>query len=445
MSSKGTSTKPAPTTGSAVANKTTTIMQETTDTRKRAQSGAKTVIKDICIETQPIDNLQTIANRMYQDAKLQLEQSGYINSKTKETVIEKLTGMYEIIVRLSDTRQRLHTEVAKYKNLGAGGSVELEQVVTDTKMILEEVKSQNEIAKHTQKEITSMKEMLESIHNDTNRNKVTSDISYAQKAAQPKRDSKFQPQSVHSIIVSSMELKDTSEAVIQKIRTAVDAKVTGIRVDKMRKARDQKVVLGCETKEELSKLTERLKASQPDLKVEERTNKDPLVILKDVLTINNDDDILSALKNQNRHLLADISDEDYRVSVKYRKRARNPHINHVVLQVSPQVWQKLTAAGKLHVDLQRIIVQDQSPLIQCSRCLGFGHGRKLCKETTDLCSHCTDPHLRKDCPTFLAGDSATCRNCQLAKLDKLDHNSFDSGCPIRKKWDILARSSVAYC
>lgn len=72
------------------------------------------------------------------------------------------------------------------------------------------------------------------------------------------------------------------------------------------------------------------------------------------------------------------------MKVRHRRKARNPSETHVVLVVSPQVWQGLTSAGKIYLDLQRVPVFDLSPLVQCSRCLAFGHGKKWCMESVDL-------------------------------------------------------------
>lgn len=47
---------------------------------------------------------------------------------------------------------------------------------------------------------------------------------------------------MHSIIVTSEAEQDTSQEVISKIRVAVNAKESGIRVDRISKARDQKVI-----------------------------------------------------------------------------------------------------------------------------------------------------------------------------------------------------------
>ncbi|CAH2208350.1 jg5084, partial [Pararge aegeria aegeria] len=223
-------------------------------------------------------------------------------------------------------------------------------------------------------------------------------------------------------------------------RSAVSAKTTGIRVDRLRKAREGKVVLGCQSKDELAKVAEKLRTGNPTLLMEEKDNRDPLVIMLNVLNINTDEDILGALKRQNSGVLGVIPEGDYRACVKFRRKARNQHENHVILQVSPPVWQRLVSVGKAHIDLQRVVVKDQSPLVRCSRCLGYGHGRKNCNETVDTCSHCAGQHLRINCPVWKAGDKPNCRNCQEAKQDKTDHNCFEDSCPIKIKWEALARA-----
>lgn len=158
-----------------------------------------------------------------------------------------------------------------------------------------------------------------------------------------------------------------------------------------------------------------------------------------------DDDILKALRNQNRDLFHGLEKGDDRVEFRYRRRARNPHTCHAVLSVSPAIWQKAIARKTVQIDLQPVRVEDQTPLVQCTRCLGYGHGKRFCTDPADLCGHCGGPHVRTECADFLAGSSAKCRNCEKAKLTNIEHNAFDATCPVRRKWDALARSAVAYC
>ncbi|CAH2090917.1 unnamed protein product [Euphydryas editha] len=49
-------------------------------------------------------------------------------------------------------------------------------------------------------------------------------------------------------------------------------------------------------------------------------------------------------------------------------------------------------------------------LVQCSKCLGYGHSRKFCSEQADACSHCGGPHLKTKCADWIAVVLPACRN-----------------------------------
>lgn len=59
------------------------------------------------------------------------------------------------------------------------------------------------------------------------------------------------PQNGHTIIVSSNKKMDTSENFIQRVREAVDACNSGVCVEKVKKVKNQKVVVNCSTKQDL--------------------------------------------------------------------------------------------------------------------------------------------------------------------------------------------------
>lgn len=249
----------------------------------------------------------------------------------------------------------------------------------------------------------------------------------------------------HSVAITSVDEKETGEQVLEKIRNVIKAKNEGYKIDKIRKAKDRKIIVGCSTEQEINRIKDSLRSAGSGLKVEEIKNKDPLIVLGGVMNYINDQDIPQAIKKQNKDLLKEIKDEDLRMEVRYRKRARNPLTSHVVLRVSPIVWSRLTAAESVHVDLQRVPVADQSPLVQCSKCLGYGHTKRLCTEDAEVCSHCGGPHLRTECTSWLAAEPPSCRNCLKAKTDRRDHNAFSVECPVRRRWESLARSTIAYC
>ncbi|GBP90774.1 hypothetical protein EVAR_102456_1 [Eumeta japonica] len=98
--------------------------------------------------------------------------------------------------------------------------------------------------------------------------------------------------------------------------------------------------------------------------------------------VNSDEDIVRSLRTQNRHLSEGLDWDKVRARVCYRRRARNDLECHPVLEVSPELYHRLIKAG-LYTWLQRRPVWDQSPLVQCSRCLGYGHGKRYCKEVSE--------------------------------------------------------------
>ncbi|XP_049886395.1 uncharacterized protein LOC126380848 [Pectinophora gossypiella] len=287
-----------------------------------------------------------------------------------------------------------------------------------------------------------LEELKESIER---RNETIAQPSYASVVAGPPKQVSSERTALHSVIITSTDKEETGEEVMDRVRKAINAKEGGIEIDRVRKAKDRKVILGCRTKAERTKVKDKIASAGPNLNVEEVKNKDPLLIFRGVLRIHSDEEMLRALRNQNRDVFQGLDGEDDRIMVKYRRNARNPNTNHVIVTTSPTIWNRVMNKGRVRIDLQTIYAEDQSPLVQCTRCLGYGHGRRFCKETEDLCSHCAGPHLRMDCPQRVVGAEPECRNCIKAGIDNAAHNSFSKECPVRVKWDRLARASVAYC
>ncbi|XP_045486512.1 uncharacterized protein LOC123689600 [Pieris rapae] len=248
---------------------------------------------------------------------------------------------------------------------------------------------------------------------------------------------------LYSLIVEPGEETETAEDTVQKIRCSLNARDNGFKIEKLTKIKGGKVVIGCGTEEERARVRERIAHVQNGITAKELNNKHPLVIFKNVLRYNTLEDIKKALKIQNKATTGNLPGEDWVMTEKHRQNARNTHECHVIVQVSPGMWKALTRAQKVHIDLQRVWVEDRSPLVQCATCLGYGHTRKHCQGGKLTCSQCTGEHLRADCPSI--DKLPECANCKRAGMDSVDHSAFSAECPVRRKWDALARRAVAYC
>ncbi|KAJ8705880.1 hypothetical protein PYW08_012926 [Mythimna loreyi] len=267
---------------------------------------------------------------------------------------------------------------------------------------------------------------------------------FAQVASTPKPPKPPQPN--HTLIISSTDPRHTGDNVIERIRVALDLKTSGARVDTVRKARNQKVVLRCATKKDLNLVKDQFKVNS-GLKVQEPKPQNPMVCIKGVLSSYSDGEIVDLLKAQNKHLLQNVAVDEQTVKMRYRKRARNPHECHPVLELSPKLWQCLTQVQKVHIGIKRCSIEDQSPLVQCTKCLGYGHNKSICKAEKETCGYCSGEHNGRDCPSRAGGKQPTCANCKTAKRTGCDlaHTAFSEECQERQKWDGIARSRVSYC
>ncbi|XP_038221060.1 uncharacterized protein LOC119838973 [Zerene cesonia] len=268
--------------------------------------------------------------------------------------------------------------------------------------------------------ITRMEEMKESMRENESKMERLSSLlegnmtvaktaSYAGVVSKGVSEKLPETRALHSVMVSCKDEKETGDEVLEKIRKTVDAKDCWVKVERARKVKNRKVVVGCANEEERNKVKERLSKNE-GLVVEEVRNKSPLLIFKDVMKCDTVD-FTTAFQNQNAHIFEGLKGEERKVEMAYMKKARKHLQNHVVARVSPQVWKRCMNEGHAHIGLGRVRVMDQSPLVQCSRCLDYGHTRRVCKEEKDRCSHCAGPHMRTECDKWLREEAPTCINC----------------------------------
>ncbi|KAJ0169716.1 hypothetical protein K1T71_014901 [Dendrolimus kikuchii] len=249
---------------------------------------------------------------------------------------------------------------------------------------------------------------------------------------------------LHSVAVTSGKGHRSAEETLKEVQQALDAKQGGLEVERVRKARDGRIIISCRTEEDREKVKHKLTEKRTDLTAENITNKKPLVMITGVLRVHTDEDLFQALRNQNRAVFEGLGEAEDQMEAAYKIRGKNPNTHRVVLRVTPTLWRRLTEVGTVKVDLQTLQVADRSPLTQCTICLGFGHGRRLCTETQVLCGHCGGPHTISECEEHSVGAQPSCKNCTRERRPEATHNAFSEKCPVRARWDKIVRATVAY-
>ncbi|XP_045541519.1 uncharacterized protein LOC123723024 [Papilio machaon] len=297
-------------------------------------------------------NRATEAKAWVSKAKVHLSQSRNIKTEIKNEVSLAIDILYKIIKELEGEIQgkgeneggkkkeekRPEPEIEKER--------EMDKIEKFGKILIEKMEKQAELLQQSNEKIIDLKQTLEEQkvahkQNYTYANAVTQGVKIPQQ------------KTLHSVVVTSKNETETGEEVLNRIRKVVNAKDGGVRVDKIRKAKDRKVIVGCETEEERNILKKRLKKAEEHLEVKDIKNKNPLVVLKDVFNYNTDEEILAALKNQNKDMMQDVEGIE-EIEIAYKKRTRNLHTRHIVLRVPPQLWRKMTEVGRVRIDLQRV-------------------------------------------------------------------------------------------
>lgn len=319
----------------------------------------------------------------------------------------------------------------------------LEAMSSDVRTLTEEVRMERRKASaptstlHTELALAELKNSIDEVNREVVQQKQHGPETYAQKLKTPKRAP--HPDNTHTVIMSSKDPNKTSEGVLQELGRVLNVQSTGVRFERVRKAKNQKVVVNCASKQDLELLK---KAAEGKLNAEYPQMKKPLICIRDVLSYHKNEDLAQMLLSQNRHLLGGLKIEPSELKLKYRKKARNPLCCHPVFELPPAVWKRFLEAEKVYIGFQRQRVEDQSPLVQCTKCLAYGHTRALCKEADTNCRFCLNCHGPGNCPE----EKFTCINCTRAGRDHAEaqHEAFSPECRERKKWDTIARSKVAY-
>lgn len=354
--------------------------------------------------------------------------------KTEDTNLDQKSNIIKLLEENAKTLEEIkQKQITQEQNHQKTQNKEQEYISETNKIELREIlKENNKIIRENNAKIDNLNENYKSYLNAVEK--------YTGRPTIPRK-------TLYSLIVSSKIETDTGHDLINKITDEVKTKGKEIKIDKVRKAKDRKVILSCSTKEERQKLKEKIEEAKDKFSIEEIKNKNPLVMLRFLTSTINDESIIKEIEERNKDIFKEINKEETKIEIAYKKKTTNNMKIHVILRVSPILWKRMTEKGFIHINVQRVAVWDQSPLIQCSHCLGYGHGKKFCKEKEEgeKCSHCGGQHLRKDCRELKEGGTPTCINCVKAKNKDTEHSAFSQECIIRKKWEELARASIAYC
>lgn len=174
------------------------------------------------------------------------------------------------------------------------------------------------------------------------------------------------------------------------------------------------MIVKCSDGENLCKLTEYL-ATCKELNVRK---PEPLKAVITILGVEEEEckgDLIKSMMSQNPELTSLVPDggnvKDYIRVVRYARMGANARLWKVFIMVSANARVRLNELKQVYIGYKRVRVVDDTPLLQCFKCLGFGHLSMHCKNT-ERCGYCAEGHRTNECPVKNECSKYKCYNCK---------------------------------
>ncbi|XP_023235504.1 uncharacterized protein LOC111634902 [Centruroides sculpturatus] len=305
---------------------------------------------------------------------------------------------------------------------------------THSKSILEFFDRMIDVFKSTKKpvnmELDNITTKLDLLIEATKQQKPAT-VSYADKARGTPPEPKPNIGSA-VILIESTDKKEDAEEIKKRIKQQLNPKVLKVGITKVRKIRNQSVLIEVERKGSEKQLIEEIN------KITNLTAREPKKILPKIAIYNvpkdlTKEEITEAIFQQNTRIADQYTSmEEFKkdILIKY-KWGRKPDVNHWVCEVAPKLKKSLTKQKKINIDWVRCNTEEYFNIIQCFRCCKYGHFAKECSSDRAYCNHCGGDHKYAECRNKSTAPS--CINCVRNNANNFAHRANQSCCGERMK------------
>jgi len=222
----------------------------------------------------------------------------------------------------------------------------------------------------------------------------------------------------------------TSQATKDALYSVFKPSDCGLRINNISYARKNGIRIDAASPD-LKRLKEHQGLARAGLKIVENAKTNPRIIVYGIPAGMSTDEITREIFAQNLQDLKITADALKVVYVYPTKNDR--HTTSCVLEVSPEVRNLFLSRKRIYLRYNACNFADHVRVLQCYRCLTFGHLAKVCK-TAPSCGHCGETHETKNCTK--RDMPPRCGNCQrlTSNAGDLNHGATDAKrCPILSK------------
>lgn len=258
------------------------------------------------------------------------------------------------------------------------------------------------------------------------------------------------PATKPALIIASKKEGASSADTLSSWRSTVSFKDTNFAPAGVHFVSNHKLRVDFDSEAHLQATLQKIGESNPYITAEVSKKLKPMFIVKGVNSEISPDELKSIIINQNDFIKSSIKDHND-LTFKFKRPNRNNKLYNAVFMTTPHIWRDIFKSEKLNVDHQRLHFEEFIPLLQCFKCLSYGHTRKFCTNSDTLCSHCSESgHEFKDCPVKKDLSKVTCYHCKTfaekskGSSDKIKHSATSDICPRKQSMVVRTRSRVDY-
>lgn len=191
--------------------------------------------------------------------------------------------------------------------------------------------------------------------------------------------------------------KESSQQTEKILRAAVNPG-SGLQVKKIMHARGGGLMLKVSSSSKVEALTNSEELKNKGIKVEERTGRNPRMMVYDIPQDKTEQDIFKAIYKQNG-VDSIMTQQEFCAAIKlcFKAGPKNGEASHWVIEGQPKLRQHLVARRKLYIDWSVCKVKDFTSVRRCYKCQQYGHPAKHCVGKL-TCGHCAqEGHKINEC------------------------------------------------
>lgn len=215
-----------------------------------------------------------------------------------------------------------------------------------------------------------------------------------------------------ALIINSTTTVNNPEETLKNLKESITFKDTNFAPTHIKYLSNNKLKI------EFDKIEQRditmKKIEKPDSKVRYEIPKQlkPSFILKGIPTDIPSEELSQIITKQNdsiKNLLKSPDDLEFR----FKKTNKNEKLYNAVFVTTPEIFKAVTQSRRINIDYYRIHTSEYIPILQCFKCLKFGHTKNHCNHSKEICSYCaTEGHDFRHCPYKQNIQRLKCHNCQ---------------------------------